>query len=153
MDFNEKTTLGRTGMKVGRLGISSSYRAPAAAFEEAFERGCNYFNMGSFIRGRSKEMIKAIRNIVAKGKRGELVVAMYDYTHSPLIGQGHFMKGLREKGLAKYLGVSSHQRKVFAEFSREGLIDIYHVRYNAGYRERIIQITTPAKASHMGTMK
>ena len=38
---------------------------------------------------------------------------------------------LREKGLAKYLGVSSHHRKVFAEFSREGLIDIYHVRYNA----------------------
>ena len=30
--------LGRTGLSVGRLGISSSYGAPAAAFEEAFER-------------------------------------------------------------------------------------------------------------------
>ncbi len=121
--------------------------------------------MGSFIKGRSKEMMKAIRNITAKGKRDELVVAMYDYTHSPLIvplGQGHFLKGLRKmgleyvdelllgyysgkprksvmnwairlkkKGLARYIGVSSHNRKVFAEFSGEGLIDVYHVRYNA----------------------
>jgi aryl-alcohol dehydrogenase-like predicted oxidoreductase len=149
-------------MKVGRLGISSSYGAPAEAFEEAFERGCNYFNMGSFIKGRSKEMMKAIRNITAKGKRDELVVAMYDYTHSPLIGQGHFMKGLRkmgleyidelmlgyysslprksvmnwamrlrEKGFVRHLGVSSHNRKVFAALSGEGLIDVYHVRYNA----------------------
>jgi len=162
MDFREKVTLGRTGLRVGRLGISSSYGAPAEAFEEAFEKGCNYFNMGSFIRGRSKEMIKAIKNITAKGKRDELVVALYDYTHSSLIGQKHFMKGLRklgleyvdelllgyysgqprksimdwairfkEKGLVRYLGVSSHQRKVFAEFTREGTIDVYHVRYNA----------------------
>jgi aryl-alcohol dehydrogenase-like predicted oxidoreductase len=162
MDFKDKITLGRTGLKVGRLGISSSYGAPAEAYEEAFEKGCNYFNMGSFIKGRSKEMMKAIRNITAKGKRDELVVAMYDYTHSPLIGQKHFMKGLsklgleyvdelllgyysnmprksvmnwanrlKEKGLVRYLGVSSHKRKVFTELTREGLIDIYHVRYNA----------------------
>lgn len=162
MDFKEKITLGRTGLQVGRLGISSSYGAPAEAYEEAFERGCNYFNMGSFIKGRSNEMIKAIKNITANGKRDELVVAMYDYTHSPLIGQKHFMKGLKkmgleyvdelmlgyyssqprttvmnwanrlkEKGLVRYLGVSSHNRKVFAELTREGLIDVYHVRYNA----------------------
>ncbi len=162
MDFREKVTLGSTGLRVGRLGISSSYGAPSAAYEEAFEKGCNYFNMGSFIKGRSKEMIKAIKNITAKGKRDELVVALYDYTHSPLIGQKHFMKGLRklgleyvdelllgyytrlprksvmnwairlkEQGLARYLGVSSHNRKVFADLSRQGLIDVYHVRYNA----------------------
>jgi len=162
MDFKEKITLGRTGLRVGRLGISSSYGAPAEAYEEAFERGCNYFNMGSFIKGRSKEMIKAIKNITAKGKRDELVVSMYDYTHSSLIRQNHFMKGLRkmgleyvdelllgyysrqprrsvmnwairlkEQGLARHLGVSSHNRKMFAELSGDGLFDIYHVRYNA----------------------
>lgn len=32
-----------THLKVGRLGISSSFGAPAAAYEAAFERGCNYF--------------------------------------------------------------------------------------------------------------
>lgn len=162
MDFKEKVSLGRTGLMVGRLGISSSYGAPAQAFEEAFERGCNYFNMGSFIKGRSKEMIEAIHNITSRGKRENLVVALYDYTHTPLIGQKHFMKGLRrmgleyvdelllgyyssqprksvmdwairlkEKGLVRHLGVSSHNRKVFAEFSSKGVFDIYHVRYNA----------------------
>ncbi len=35
MTFSEKTTLGRTGLPVGRLGISSSFGAPATAFEEA----------------------------------------------------------------------------------------------------------------------
>ena len=162
MNFKEKINLGRTGLQVGRLGISSSYGAPAEAYEEAFEKGCNYFNMGSFIKGRSKEMSKAIRNITAGGKRENLVVAMYDYTHSPLIGQKHFMRGLRkmgldyvdelilgyyssqpresllnwavrlkEKGLVRHFGVSSHNRKVFAELTREGIIDVYHVRYNA----------------------
>ena len=162
MDFKEKVSLGRTGLMVGRLGISSSYGAPAQAFEEAFERGCNYFTMGSLLKGRSKEMMKAIQNITAKGKRDDLVVALYDYTHTPMIGQRHFMKGLRkmglahvdvlllgyysslpgksvfdwairlkEKGLVRHLGVSSHNRKVFTEFSSKGLFDIYHVRYNA----------------------
>ena len=40
-------TLGRTGLNVGRLGVAASYGAPAEAFEEAFERGCNYFYIGS----------------------------------------------------------------------------------------------------------
>jgi aryl-alcohol dehydrogenase-like predicted oxidoreductase len=47
MDFNTKVKLGRTGLQVGRLGISSSFGAPARAFEEAFEKGCNYFTWGT----------------------------------------------------------------------------------------------------------
>ncbi|NOR33761.1 MAG: hypothetical protein GQ579_03670 [Bacteroidales bacterium] len=97
--FSEASTLGRTGLKVGRLGISSSYGAPAAAFEEAFERGCNYFVMGSFMKGRSKEMIKAIRNISKRGDRDKLVVCMMEYTHSSLLGKPHFYKGLKKLGL------------------------------------------------------
>jgi aryl-alcohol dehydrogenase-like predicted oxidoreductase len=162
MDFNKQITLGRTGLQVGRLGISSSYGAPAEAFEKAFEKGCNYFSLGSFLRGRSKEMLKAIRNITSSGRRDELVISMYDYTHSALIGHRRFMKGLKsmgleyvdvlllgyysglprrsvinwasrlkEQGLVRQLGVASHNRKVFGELSREGLIDVYHVRYNA----------------------
>lgn len=91
--------LGRTGLMVGRLGISSSYGAPAAAFEEAFERGCNYFVMGSFMKGRSKEMITAIRNINRQGKRDKMVICLMEYTHSYLIGKNHFYKGLKKMGL------------------------------------------------------
>ena len=79
MTFIEPVILGRTGLKVGRLGISSSYGAPAAAYEEAFERGCNYFVMGSFMKGRSKEMIKAIDNIVRKGQRDNLNTKGMDF--------------------------------------------------------------------------
>ena len=43
MTFNENRILGKTGLEVGRLGISSSFGAPAKAYEEAFERGCNFF--------------------------------------------------------------------------------------------------------------
>ncbi|MBT7713589.1 MAG: hypothetical protein HN745_17880, partial [Deltaproteobacteria bacterium] len=62
--FNQSTTLGRTGLKVGRLGVSSSFGAPAAAYEAAFERGCNYFTWGTFIKGRSSEMKTALKNII-----------------------------------------------------------------------------------------
>ncbi len=51
MNFLEPTILGRTGLKVRRLGMGSSYGAPAAAYEEAFERGCNYFYWGALRRG------------------------------------------------------------------------------------------------------
>jgi aryl-alcohol dehydrogenase-like predicted oxidoreductase len=98
-NFSEPAILGRTGLEVGRLGISSSYGAPAAAFEEAFERGCNYFVVGTFIKGRSKEMIQAIRNISAQGKRDRLVICMMEYTHSSLVGRSHFYRGLKKLGL------------------------------------------------------
>ena len=43
MNFSQKRELGKTGLMAGRLGLGAGYGAPAAAFEEAFERGCNYF--------------------------------------------------------------------------------------------------------------
>lgn len=97
--FSEQVVLGRTGLKVGRLGISSSYGAPAKAFEEAFERGCNYFVMGSFMKGRSREMIEAVSNIAKKGEREKLVISLMEYTHSSLLGKVHFRRGLKQLGL------------------------------------------------------
>ena len=35
MTFNEPVVLGRTGLRVARLGIASGYGAPTEAFEEA----------------------------------------------------------------------------------------------------------------------
>ena len=98
-NFSEPVILGRSGLKVGRLGLSSSYGAPAQAFEEGFERGCNYFAIGSFMKGRSKEMCKAISNIVANGKRDELVISMAEYTHAKMLGKWHFSKGLKKMGV------------------------------------------------------
>lgn len=122
-NYNEPVLLGRTGVKVGRLGISSSYGAPAAAFEEAFERGCNYFAIGSFIRGRSKEMTQAIRNLDANGKRDELVISIAEYTHSNIIGKWHFAKGLKKMGVdyVDILLLGYHPRK-----PRKGIMEMAH---------------------------
>ena len=99
MDFRDPVILGRSGLKVGRLGISSSYGAPAEAFEEAFERGCNYFTYGTFIKGGSPEMRKSVKNIVNKGLRDKLVIAIYTYAHWPYLTSKLFPRDLKRLGL------------------------------------------------------
>jgi predicted aldo/keto reductase-like oxidoreductase len=163
--FNEKTVLGKTALNVGRLGISSSYGAPSAAFEEAFERGCNYFTWGTFIKGRSSEMNKAIRNIIAKGQRDQLVIALWSYSHIGFLTEpflrsalkslgtdyvdvlllGYYPKPPRarvldsafrvqEKGLARFIGVSGHNRNLFPILYQKNEFDVFHFRYNAAHR-------------------
>ena len=164
MAFTQKTILGRTGLEVGRLGISSSFGAPAAAFEEAFERGCNYFTWGTFIKGRSRAMADAIRSITAAGRRDALVVAMLTYAHHAWLTEHLLVKGLkaagleyadllllgyfpgrpsrrvmegalqlRQKGLVRFIGLTGHNRKLFPELAADGLLDVFHIRYNAAH--------------------
>jgi predicted aldo/keto reductase-like oxidoreductase len=165
MPFSTPATLGRTNIMVGRLGISSSFGAPAAAYEEAFERGCNYITWGTFIRGRSGAMRAAIRNITAASKRDDLVVGMLTYAHHAWLTEHFFVKGLqaagleyadvlllgyfpkrppqkvidgalklKQKGLVRFIGLTSHNRKLFPELAEEGLFDVFHIRYNAAQR-------------------
>jgi aryl-alcohol dehydrogenase-like predicted oxidoreductase len=162
MDFTQPTTLGRTGLKVGRLGIASGYWAPAEAIELAFERGCNYLTWGTFIRGRSPHLREAVRRIIANGQRDRMVLAMFSYAHQAFVTEKLFVRGLRalgieradvlvlgyfskppsravvdgalrmkEKGLVRFVGLSGHSRKLFGQLRREGLIDVFHIRYNA----------------------
>jgi len=99
MDFHKKIVLGQTGLEVGRLGIASGYGAPAEAIEEAFERGCNYFTWGTFIKGRMPGMKRAIQNIVGKGLRQDLVLAMFSYAHNPFLTEFFFLRGLKTLGI------------------------------------------------------
>ena len=162
MDFTQPTTLGRTGLQVGRLGVASGYWAPAEAIELAFERGCNYLTWGTFLRGRSPYVREAVRRIVANGQRDRLVLAMFSYAHQPFLTETFFVRGLRalgleradvlvlgyfsrppsrailegalrmkEKGLVRFIGLSGHNRKVFGQLRREGVVDFFHVRYSA----------------------
>jgi predicted aldo/keto reductase-like oxidoreductase len=165
MRFSDPVTLGKTGLRVGRLGISSSYGAPAKSYEEACERGCNYVNWGTFIKGRSGAMKEAIRNIVRNGKRDQLVIGLLAYSHSALLTDFFLGRGLKalgtdhidvlllgyfpdrppqrvidgalalkQKGMIRYLGVTSHHRTVFPKLHQEGLFDVFHLRYNAAHR-------------------
>ena len=161
----ETRLLGQTGLRVGRLGVASSYGAPVEAYEEAFERGCNYFTLGSFLRGRSRPMREAIRNLASAGKRDALVLASLSYAHNGplmtwfferelrLLGIDHMdvlllgwhnrplRKGLlaaarrlKERGLVRAIGVTSHNRKLLPRLAADGTVDLFHVRYNAAHR-------------------
>ena len=162
MDFTQPTILGRTGLTVGRLGVASGYWAPADAIELAFERGCNYFTWGTFLKGRSPHLAEAVRRIVANGQRDRLVLAMFTYAHQTFLTETFLVRGLRavgleradvlvlgyfssppsravldgalrlkEKGLVRFIGLSSHNRKLFGQLRRQGVIDLFHIRYSA----------------------
>lgn len=165
MSFNEPVILGRTGLEVGRLGIASGYGAPAAAIEEAFERGANYFTWGTVIKGYSGEMRRALRNIVAKGGRDRLVLAAFTYAHGNFMTEKLLRRGLKsagldradvlilgyfsrrpprrlvdgalrmkESGLVRSIGISSHSRKLLGELAGGGELDVLHLRYSAAHR-------------------
>jgi predicted aldo/keto reductase-like oxidoreductase len=171
MSFGEPAVLGRTGLKVGRLGIASGYKAPAPAIEEAFERGCNYFTWGTVVMGYMPGMREALKAIVAKGQRDRLVLAAFSYAHGNFLTERLLARGLKsagldhadvlilgyfsrkpsrrlidgalrlkEKGLVRFIGVSSHKRKFLGEMAREGEFDVLHLRYNAAHRGAEIEI-------------
>ena len=94
--LNQKIRLGNTGLYAGRLGIGAAYGAPAAAIEAAFEAGCNYFYWGAL---RNPKMATAIRNIVNKGKRDELIVVIQDFRRSRRGVHHSLMRGLKKLGL------------------------------------------------------
>ena len=75
-DFRTPRLLGTTGLSVGRLGLASSYEAPARAYEQACERGSNCFCGGSLRRGGMGE---AIRHL-ARQHRERMVLVLQSYS-------------------------------------------------------------------------
>jgi predicted aldo/keto reductase-like oxidoreductase len=162
MDLIQPRILGSTGLKVGRLGVAASYGAPANVYEEAFEKGCNYFYWGS---QRKIGMGRAIQNICGQGKRDQLVIVIQSYSRSAFL-MDYFYKGalkslgldyadilllgwhnhhptqrlldralkMRDQGLFRFLGLSGHNRLLFPQLAKEDLFDLFHIRYNAAHR-------------------
>ncbi len=153
----QRTTLGRTGLEIGRLGLSGGYGVPATAVEEAFERGVNYLYFGSIRRGKFAE---ALRNLASRRERFVLVVQSYtrvaglmgwsleralraaktSYADVLLLGLWGHLPGtkimdaalqLKERGLARHIAVSSHNRPFIPELAKNPAVDVLHVRYNA----------------------
>src|SRR5438067_1079497 len=97
MAFREPTILGRTGLKVGRLGIGGSYGIGAAAVERAYhEHGVNYFYWGSIRRGGMRDAIRAL----SRSERDRIVIALQSYDRT-----GPLMRTFHERGL-KALGTA-----------------------------------------------
>ncbi|MBU0973175.1 MAG: aldo/keto reductase [Proteobacteria bacterium] len=162
-DGFKQSILGKTGLKVGRLGLAGSYGAPAAAFEAAFEKGCNYFYSGS---GRKRSGMKqAVKHLAAKGHRDQMVVSIQTYArlglcteiwfkqslasmkidHADILMLGwhnsppssrlmDFALGMKDKGLCRFIGLSGHNRSLFPELARKNRFDLFHIRYNPAHR-------------------
>ena len=163
MDFSEKRVLGRTGLFVSRLGLADGYKVPANAVEKAFhEYGINYFFWGW---PRKRGMRDGLRNLVKNKREKMIIVFQFfdrlgimlersvkkrlkelgiDYVDIVMLG-GHssypynrLIKkalDLKERGLARFISMSGHNRKLFGEIAQkdDNPIDIFMVRYNAAH--------------------
>jgi aryl-alcohol dehydrogenase-like predicted oxidoreductase len=160
-DFSGYTTLGASGLEVRRMGIGSDAGVSAHAIEWAFERGINFFYWGS---RRRPGMKKAIRKLAQKQREKMLIALQtYDYTGLALgrtFTQGLreleidyadvFILGMRngpvprrildkalalkERGLARHLCVSAHDRSAYRQHLDSKIFDLIMVRYNAAHR-------------------
>lgn len=155
-------TLGRSGKMVGRLGVACSYGAPSEAFEEAFDRGVNYFWWGG---KRTAAMARAIRSIISSGRRDDLIIVIQSYSRSAALMELFYRQALRRlgingadvlllgwhnqvpsarmvdralemksKGMFRHLALSGHNRQLFPALARQPHYDLFHVRYNAAHR-------------------
>jgi aryl-alcohol dehydrogenase-like predicted oxidoreductase len=159
-DFSRKVTLGRSGLRVSRIGVGSSYHVSERACRTAFDAGVNYFFWGSV---RTPGMGAAIRDI-ARHERDELVVVLECYARMPWLIERSVEQGLRqlgldhvdvlllgwhdkapsprvletvlrlkEKGRFRCLGISSHQRPMLRAFLEQDPYEVLHIRYNAAH--------------------
>ncbi len=162
MDLTEKVAFGKTGLMVSRMGLASGYGVPAAAIEKAFhEYGVNYFYLSLLKRG---EMVKAIRNLAPAHREKMCIVLSkptvggfflqgfaerwlkklgVEQADLMVLGsvnkapQGKLVervRGLRESGKVRFVGMSSHKRPLFGQMARgevQAPIDFYQIRYNA----------------------
>lgn len=94
--LEQKVKLGKTELYAGPLGIGAAYGTPAAALEKAFDAGCNYFYWGAL---RNSKMATAIRNIIAKGKRDDLIIVIQDFRRTRKGIEKSLVRGLKKLGV------------------------------------------------------
>jgi aryl-alcohol dehydrogenase-like predicted oxidoreductase len=158
MESWKTARLGRTKLRVGRLGLAASYGADERCVREAFERGVNYLYWGS---RRSESFAAGLRGL--RSRRDEFVLVIQSYTrlaallpwslkralrslaldYADVLLLGMWNKDvplvifeqalqLREQGLIRHVAVSTHNRRHAATLAaKEANVDTLHVRYNA----------------------
>lgn len=172
MRFDDRT-LGRTGVTVGPLGISSSYGVPAAAVERAVEAGMTYVYWGSM---RTAAFAEALRHLAPRRDGFMLVVQSYSrvgpllawsveralrrigYDHADVLLLGFWnndvrprildaARRLQRRGLVNFVAVSCHNRAMASALAASGDYDIVHLRYNAAHpgAERDVFARLPAE--------
>ncbi len=160
MPFSPRT-LGRTGLLVSPLGLATGGGSlPAAGVELAFERGLTTFYWGSYraaafgrgvarlARARREALQLVVQSYTraASLMRGSLERALRalgtDHTDVLLLGWWNrppprrildAALALRERGLARHLMISCHDRTTFPTYARDPAYGAIMVRYNAAH--------------------
>jgi aryl-alcohol dehydrogenase-like predicted oxidoreductase len=94
--FADRVKLGRSGFEVSPLGVSGGYGVGKTALLRAFDRGVNYWYHGS---RRAAGMRDAIRELVASGRRDQIVVVMQSYSRSAALLEAALVRGLKQARL------------------------------------------------------
>ena len=158
------TTLGSTGRKVHRVGLSATYWPGKKTIYKAVDEGINFF----FAFSIDKNMLKALREIFKTERQKHiLTTGAYNlYVGYPnlrrtlekrlrqfrtdyidifmLLGvtkPGHFkeknletLNRFKEEGKIKFTGLTTHDRKFAGKLASEGKVDVIMIRYNAAHR-------------------
>lgn len=174
-------TLGRTGLRVGPLGIGASYGIASPDVEWAVDQGCNYLYWGSL---RRPGFGKALRNL-ARTRRGDVVLVAQSYARWGLgvrisvesallrIGTDHVdvlllgwwphppspsvlsaAEKLRKAGKVRFVALSTHTRPFGGDLlaSPDGAVDVLHVRYNACHRGAEREVFARRRDGGMGVV-
>jgi aryl-alcohol dehydrogenase-like predicted oxidoreductase len=158
------TTLGSTGLKVHRLGLSATYWPGKKTIHAALDAGINYF----FCFGIDKQMLKVLRDL-SPSDRQRIVIAsgagtflLYyqnlkkslekrlrqlstDYLDVFLFlgvtKEKYFpekareeLQRLKEDGKVRFTGMSTHDRPFAGRMAAKGALDVIMMRYNAAHR-------------------
>ncbi len=158
------TTLGTSGIRVCRLGLSGTYFPGRKTIFTALDEGINYF----FCYGFDHQMIGVLREL-SSSSREKYVVATGAYnlivghpnirrtlekrlrqlrtdyidvflflgvTNPKHIGEREIeeMRRLKEEGKVRCIGMSCHDRTFAGKLAERGELDVFMVRYNAAHR-------------------
>jgi len=161
-DFGH-ATLGETGRRVYRLGLSGTYRPGKETIHKALDEGVNYL----FCYGFDGQIIQTVREM-SPADREKYVVATGAYnliwTRQDLrktlekrlkqlgtdyIDVFHFLgvmkpgqfpeplreelQSLKENGRVRAVAMSCHDRKFAGALAENGGLDVFMIRYNAAH--------------------
>lgn len=170
-------TLGATGWRVFRMGLSASYRPGRDAILTALDHGVNY----CFAYGFDRQMMKTLREVF-RTRRAQVLIATGGYNW--ILWRSNLRKDLekrlkslgtdyldifmymgvmkpaqlpdsvleemvrfREEGKVRAIGISTHDRKLAGELAARGALDVLNIRYNAAHRGAETEIF-PQLAAH-----
>jgi aryl-alcohol dehydrogenase-like predicted oxidoreductase len=159
-DLWNQITLGRSGLRVSRLGLGSSFGLDADQVERAFERGINYFYWGSLRQPRFGAGIRRL----APRHRDAIVVVVQTYTRVAALMRRSVESALAELGIdsadllllglwnrapserirdaardlvhrgrARQVLISAHHRAAFGSYIEDPFYGAIMVRYNAAH--------------------